>query len=661
MIAKDYRPDIDGLRGIAVTLVILFHAGLFIPGGFIGVDIFFVISGYLITSILSKDRLSIAEFYRNRARRILPALVAVYAACLVVGYLVLTPIDLRELGASILYSALFASNFYFYSKSGYFDGPAHEKPLLHTWSLSVEEQFYIAWPFLVLFVLSRFRIRTQAVVIVALALASVSFAQWQVAANPDAAFYWPTGRAWELLAGALLAIVPISIKGRLLREAISLSGLVAILASAFLLNDKSHVPGLVVMPAVVGSGAIIIANESLVSRLLALPIVRFTGLVSYSLYLWHWPILAFSRYYAERDLTYLELLAALFVLLPVAILSWRFIEQPFRRLKARPLYTLAVACSTLTIAGVIGYSASRAAHDAGYSPRALKAMHDAGLRMPWEAKCHPTGAEPSLLNLSDDCRIGVAKSDVPDFILIGDSHADHFAPAIDKAARETGLMGLQVSHGGCLPIFGITQVVNNQPTEACTSYRKQVEQFISTLQPGRLIIVAAQWSLYRETKLERADVPIFVIQNDNDERSEKRTQLRIDDGLKRTVESLVKLGHHVLLIGQVPDYPSVRLKCFLRYADRPNAGSLCGESIANIEHVLRSDSVLKSIADSTHDVNFMDPKKLICRDDRCSVEVDGSFLYRDKHHLNQIGSLALSPIFLPPLRRYREFRSPSEG
>src|SRR4051812_27148780 len=290
-----YRGDIDGLRAISVLLVILFHLG-FAPasGGFIGVDVFFVISGYLITGIiydaLRVEQFSFVRFYERRARRILPALLAVILVSWLAGYILLYPGDYKTFSLSAIYAILAASNFYFFLNTGYFDLPSQVMPLLHTWSLGVEEQFYIAWPAIMLAAHKIFHPSPAAWrrLLYALILASFAAAALGVTHNPKAAFYLPHTRAWELAVGALLVFTPrLPVRLSWLREPLPLAGLASIALSALILDAQSPFPGFNALAPVLGAAFVIYwsGRPSLVHRILAVQPMAFVGLISYSLYL----------------------------------------------------------------------------------------------------------------------------------------------------------------------------------------------------------------------------------------------------------------------------------------------------------------------------------------------------------------------------------------
>jgi peptidoglycan/LPS O-acetylase OafA/YrhL len=339
-----YRPEIDGLRAIAVVAVILFHAGFAVfSGGFVGVDVFFVISGFLITSIIVEDlktgRFSVVRFYERRARRILPALFTVMAACVPFAYSLLSPDDLKDFAQSLAAICLFASNVLFWGESGYFDTQAELKPLLHTWSLAVEEQFYVVFPLLLL---AAWRLGRKVLLTLIGVIAMVSFATSvaEVRNFPSAAFYLLPSRTWQLLVGALASLVAgrwptVDGKGSLgpiASEAVSWGGMAMIVLALFMFDERTPFPGLNAALPTLGTALVLIgaSDRTSVGRMLSWRPLVGLGLISYSAYLWHQPLFAFTKHALLADLPTdlaIVLCAATIVL---ACLSWRYVEQPFR-------------------------------------------------------------------------------------------------------------------------------------------------------------------------------------------------------------------------------------------------------------------------------------------------------------------------------------------
>jgi peptidoglycan/LPS O-acetylase OafA/YrhL len=338
---NEYRPDIDGLRMVAIVPVVLYHAGLpFLSGGYVGVDVFFVISGFLITRILheeiTQDRFSLVGFYERRVRRILPALIVVILATLLAGFMILPPEEFINLADSAIAASMFSSNFWFWIQtSDYFSSEAEFQLLLHTWSLAVEEQFYISFPIL-LWAISCWRKTITIWVVATLTVLSFLLAVIGVALDQPASFYLAPTRGWELGLGALLALgLSPPLTPRWVREVVAMAGFLAILTAIIFYDATTPFPGFAALLPCLGAAGLIWAGSqgrSLAGQVLSLEPVVSIGLLSYSLYLWHWPILAFLRLYVgDVNLSLSLASAGLSASLIAASLSWRYVERPFRR------------------------------------------------------------------------------------------------------------------------------------------------------------------------------------------------------------------------------------------------------------------------------------------------------------------------------------------
>ena len=418
-----YRTDIDGLRAVAVGGVVLFHAfPTLLTGGFIGVDVFFVLSGFLITAIIRSDAeagtFSIGGFYERRFRRILPALLAMVVVTSLAAIAILPPSELRNYGNSLGGVGLFVSNIVFWKDSGYFDTASADKPLLHTWSLAVEEQFYIVWPIVAAALVRMGRRRLLAGfvwVTVALSLLAAIIA---VRYAPSQAFYLLPYRAWELGMGALLATgaVP-SLRTRWSREGSGWVGLALIVVPMLVYSEATPFPGLAALPPCLGALLILHAGqgaETRVGRMLSWRPMLFVGLVSYSFYLWHWPLLVLPRIALNRPLTPVEATLAVAVALGLAALSLRYVEKPFRgrgtiALSQRKVLVASVAaCATLMLAGA-GLFATRgfqafAALDVVAAERAVDSVN------PLRKACH-NDAGTDVLGPVDRCTGGTPRPD----------------------------------------------------------------------------------------------------------------------------------------------------------------------------------------------------------------------------------------------------------
>jgi peptidoglycan/LPS O-acetylase OafA/YrhL len=459
--APRFRRDIQGLRAVAVLSVVAFHAtaGAFLTGGFVGVDVFFVISGFLITGILLKDseqgRFSITGFYRRRIRRLFPALLAVLIFALVAGALILSAPDYRELAATTAATVLFVSNFAFWKLSNYFGGLAEYKPLLHTWSLAVEEQFYVLFP-IVLFLLWRFARRLMGAAILGMALVSLALSVWISNTHPTIAFYLAPPRAFELLIGAFLACHPslMSRLGQRFRDATSLVGLLLILASFILINDRLSFPGAIALAPCLGTAFVIAAGRdgpSIGGRLISFaPFVLF-GDISYSLYLWHWPLLVFGRHLLLGSLTPLAEVIAVLLSVTIAYVSWRWIEQPFVRgfPKLKVITAGAVMIAALASVGAGIYLLHGVPQR--FSPQSqslFDASQDYNRQRP---RCHGDGIEP--IPYDKNCVFG-APNTAPSIAIWADSHGAELAVALGERLAPTQGAVLEITASECPPVLG---------------------------------------------------------------------------------------------------------------------------------------------------------------------------------------------------------------
>lgn len=505
MSKSDYRSDIDGLRAIAVLSVLLYHYGAkFVPGGFVGVDVFFVISGYLITKNLSEQistsGLSIVDFYNRRVRRIFPAALVMLSVSMAVAYFFIPPGDYAEMGKSAAYSAVGAGNFYFFWHTGYFDREAELLPLLHMWSLGVEEQFYLVWPALLAFAMWVSRGRTAVTVSLILAIICISFygAVHLVAANPKAAFFLPHARAWELALGALLVFVP-AVKSRLASEAIGASGLMLIVYSVSTLASTEPFPGWNAVMPVFGSALLVWPRaQTWTARALSVGPMRLTGRLSYSLYLWHWPLLVFFRYYANGDepgaLEASSLAVGAYVL---AYLSWHYVEEPVRRVKNKPLKVIGAGLSTMAIVVGVGMFVFRIG---GFENRLPPQAHGMrSLEAMWEWDC-PQQVEIKELAGSLNatfCVFGAPweKASVK-AILWGDSHAEHMAPLLATIAADHDTSILLYRR--CPVIMGKLILAKYPPvpnySEECAESRAVGVSYLKKHEEIKLVIAAASWS-----------------------------------------------------------------------------------------------------------------------------------------------------------------------
>jgi peptidoglycan/LPS O-acetylase OafA/YrhL len=516
----EFRPDIEGLRGIAILLVLLFHAGLpWTPGGFVGVDVFFVISGFLITGKLWRESqqpggLNITRFYAWRIRRLLPAALVAVALIALVGLLLAAPLDRSELAADGAASALSLANMRFIGSVDYFAATLSPSPFLHFWSLSVEEQFYLVWPALI--VLLTWRGGGSRRLIAALligVIASFALSMWLTDASPARAFYLLPTRVWQLGVGGLLALIGVAGTSRR-AGAVAWAGLAAVAVAGVALTAEMPYPGLAALLPTAGAAALLYggAAPSGPVRLLAAAPLRFLGKISYSLYLWHWPLLVLPLMFLERALTGVEVVASVAVAIGVSWLSWRFVEQPFRygdrsrratswsAIRVGVAGILSVALFTQGLAAALPSSA--VAVQPTPSPSGSPVASDGPITL-------PADLTPSLASARDDeerlrgdgclafervttppnCVYGVKGSAIT-IALVGDSHASHWFPAIEAVALERGWRLLTFVKVSC----SFTTLVQRnlalkREYRECTAFNEATVARLNQIKPALTIIV----------------------------------------------------------------------------------------------------------------------------------------------------------------------------
>lgn len=515
-----YRADIDGLRAVAVLLVFAYHLGTArVRGGFVGVDVFFVISGYLIGSIIlseiDRGTFSLISFYERRVRRILPALFVMLAVCALLAYEFFLPAELNEFAKSFLAATFSFSNFLFCYQAGYFEGAAAMKPLLHTWSLAVEEQFYIFLPIFLL-VVSRYSHAIRRMSVLAVAICSFLVSAWGAFHSPQSTFYLAHTRAWELLLGTLLSldIVP-SFSRAIWRNLLSAVGLSAILASAILYQKTTPFPGLAAALPCIGAALIIVAGRdgsSLVGSFLSLRPVVFIGTISYSLYLWHWPLIVFqgaSGFFAHGLAPKTTKLMVLGISFVVATLSWRFVERPFRdsrkRLPRPRLFQVATAAaSMLAIFGVTSIATD--GFPFRYSSQAVRVAsflenEDATTETQYRVgSCFLTSRNPQAKFAAEQC----LKSDPArrNYLLIGDSHAAQLWFGLSSVFKDISFM--QATAAGCKP--ALEQPIGAD--ERCTQLMHYMFQDYLQTHSVDCVLIAARWD---GTDLARLEETVLLL------------------------------------------------------------------------------------------------------------------------------------------------------
>jgi peptidoglycan/LPS O-acetylase OafA/YrhL len=650
-----YRADIDGLRAVAVVPVVLYHFGVRgFGGGFVGVDVFFVISGYLITGLIYAElgggSFSILRFYERRIRRIFPALFAMIAAAMATGLLVFFPHDLMRLAQSAAATTVFVSNFDFWQQAGYFDVGANLKPLLHTWSLAVEEQFYVLFPALLTVIHSR---RRGVLLGLVASLGVISFAAslWAVGRSPTGAFYLTPFRTWELMLGAVLALGAFPApKMRWLGEAISLAGLGAIGWAVFGFTAATRFPGANALFPCAGAAALIYAGSgenTWTRRLLASPPLVGIGLISYSLYLWHWPIHVFADYVAGGPVGAIETVLLIALSFVLGFLSWRYIERPFRgtAIPRATIFRLAGLAMGVTLL-LSGLLFALQGVPQRFAPDIRRIFAEGDDNEPRRHECFNRTAEDVAAGRI--CTIGDAHAPARSFLLLGDSHADAILPAVEAAARRAGRKGLFIGHGRCPPILALS--LTDEPTGRCAALNQAALDLLRRDKIGE-VILDARWPYYAEGTGFGPDASEVRHLIDLDPRGVRDADQHAAFArlLERTVRLLVAAHIKVVLVTPVPepgfDVPQTLARDALH-------GIAADRRPSRAQYLARSGTVLRDFTDlaQRYGVTLVDPAAALCASGRCTLAAGGRPLYIDHHHLSVVGALTVSGLFDPVFR-----------
>ena len=611
--AAYYRSDITGLRAVAVLMVIAFHADVrVLAGGYVGVDVFFVISGFLISKIIFEQidagRFSFASFCMRRIQRIVPALLVMMCLTMLAGFFLLYPTELTDLAKSEVAAIFSFSNIFFWINTGYFDGPAISKPMLHTWSLGVEEQFYLLFPMLTL-AMCRVRRVGRTTWLVALLVLSLATSVFLVATDPSSAFYLPQSRVWEFVVGAMLSSgavrPPVS---RPWRETLAAAGLGAILLAALVFNGATPFPGLAALLPCLGTAAVIaagVAGPTAAGRLLSLPPMAVLGTISYSLYLYHWPFIVFQRMDGIVNVSQSVVFnrALLFgLIMLVSFLSWRYVETPFRTLRVRSRITAtSLAMTPMVVIGAIGlFVVLSGGWPSRFSPEAIRVASflkydpDQDMRT---GSCFLYNSMPFRAFDQADCmhRVGLR----PTVLLFGDSHAGHLYPGLEKMYGDRADI-LQATATGCKPLL--------RDASLSSTCGKMVDYVFNTYLPAHpvnLLIISARWA--------EADIPF----------------------IEPTLARLEKAGIRTMLVGPTPEY-DVQLPSLIARSGTSSQGRITRHLEPEFSTL---DSQIGQIVGNWPNITYFSPYRYLCDTQSCHVLAYGDPLFYDKGHLTRSGSL----------------------
>lgn len=641
-LTSTYRPDIDGLRAIAVLSVVIYHVNKnLVPGGYVGVDIFFVISGFLITgniwSEIQGGKFSLVDFYVRRIHRIYPAFVVVTAFTLAAGCCLMLAPDLVRLARSAFWAALSAPNVYFwkYLDTSYFAAAAEQEPLLHMWSLGVEEQFYFIWPVFLLLLSRAFWKSRMVAGAVAAAIGVFSFAYAQEFLNsaPKFTYYMLPARAGELLFGAVMALFlqRKDVAGRVvsiprwMAEGCAVIGLSLLICSLAILNSSSDFPGINSIWPCLGAALLIVAGSggAWISRtIMSFSGLVFIGLISYSLYLWHWPVLAFIRYFYGH----VNFVAGLFALAFMAVTSWlsyRFVELPARRWRPGSLRSaffvwfvplMALTGMSFFILSVDGFRGI-IENNENYRARVADMNQAVAPASAFDYVCQVSVTKASLMT-DARCVVGAPSRDgAADVLLWGDSKASQFVGLFDELGKSAGVSIRNFEHSSCPPVFA-DDFGGGRYRDSCNQFWKAARP---DLVSGRykVVLVGGSWGYYSGMEGFR-------------------------DAFQKTLSELLDAGVRVVFITDVPRYPGYNRECLQRSVRVPWAID-CGSSESVIDGRLSSFELeMAEIARSDpSQLTFLDAKRLLCPGGICRGWQDGSPLYFDEGHISLQGGRRL--------------------
>ncbi|NMY13967.1 acyltransferase [Pseudomonas sp. WS 5019] len=628
-----FRRDIAGLRAVAVIGVLLFHLGFsWIPGGFAGVDVFFVISGYLITSILLRSvasgEFSFFDFYLRRVKRLLPAALVVMVFSLFAGYFLLDPAAFENLASSALYASFFSANIYFYLNSGYFDPSSEESPLLHMWSLGVEEQFYIFFPLVVitLFFLGR---RFVFLGLTVLFAASFILCLFMAYHDPMFGFYMFPMRAWELGVGCLLAFCAASSFSSFLKSVLALLGVVLIIGSMLFLNKGLSYPSYWAAIPVLGTALLIYFGRGgyFSERWLGSRIMQFVGKISYSVYLWHWPLIVFYRtYWSGKELAFLESLAIFLISLFMGWISWRFVEEKFRLASVRPPFVFGGAVvATFSLV----FLASTVLLSNGFESRVVKNTVDlTDVKKMWDWNCVEQKLVPGG---GPSCVLGASwSSAVKRGVVWGDSHSEHFAAVLDSVASKKNI-AIVIAPRSCPPYLNLKYVGYNRSDnplfgERCSTKQEMMLKWVNESNDIDFIVMAAAWSGHGGNLVSLSpDVG-------------KLGPELMYDSFSYLLGGLKLEGRKLLFLGEIPRLDFSYNSCAAASLGIPlRQCSYDFRTLSYADVTARHEPYNRVLSKLALDWNakVLLPSQVMCTSESCGTFFAGEFIYRDSNHLRR--------------------------
>ncbi|KAA1188809.1 acyltransferase [Pseudohalioglobus sediminis] len=624
-----YRADIDGLRAFSILAVVVYHAfPTALPGGFVGVDVFFVISGYLISGIILKGQatgdFSLATFYRRRIQRIVPALLLVLVFCLAAGWWILLPYEYAMLGKQTAASAIFAPNILFWSEAGYFDTDSRLKPLLHLWSLGVEEQFYLVWP-LVLVAAARFAKRPLLVVAVLLLMSFI--ASTLLPADPAAHFFLPQFRIWELLLGAALAASGASPGSNLKAGAAALLGITLLVIATYIINSSTHFPGWWALLPTLGAALLIFAGtDNPINRFLGWAPLVFVGKISFPLYLWHWPLLTFARLMESGEPSAALRVAIVIASVFLAWLSYRLVETPLRYHPARGVPAMLLTGLLLTgAAGAVILQGDGVPSRTAGMDQAFTALYWKEIGLHRRDDCSDTLSVPGRC-LSD--------GKPPAIAVIGDSHSTNTFFALQHAYRESSEGIIRLGRGGCPPLLSVA-VTDTRGGNSCMQDTRGNLDWVLENPAIHTVYLSSMGPPYINPRQSRYRLHY------PDRPELQQNEAIFAAALGDTTARLLDAGKEVVL---VIDWPGLGMHPETCVDTRPVrltnfTARDCSIPRARYERSNRRyRQILQDIASASPQVKLWDTSEVFCDAHYCYGMREGRLLYRDPGHLSLDGS-----------------------
>ena len=637
-----YQPHIDGLRAVAVLSVLIYHINnTWLPGGFVGVDIFFVISGFLISGIISKAILeknfSIKVFYNRRIKRILPVYFFVSSVSTLFALLIFFPSSLKGFADSLISSTFFVSNFYFWKSSGYFSSAIELKPLVHTWSLSVEEQFYVFWPLTLVLVYKFKTLLYKKLSLFTFVIVSLFLSYFLSDSDPEFAYYSIFTRAFELLIGAVAAIY---IKDSFSESKIlSYGGFLLIIISFITINKSVNFPGIIALLPCLGAVFLIVSGKSntLPIKFLESKVAVSIGLVSYSLYMWHWPILSFARYYFV-NLSNTLILSLVILMFCLSYLTRYTIEEKIIRsqLPFKQSFNFFFLLPALVFLSLAAYIHTNDGLKSRFSPEILTLIEQT------YSKASICSEEQFNLTLHDECYIRESEQNSDKkpkeirkrILLWGDSHANHFRGFFEELAKNEPFDIYEMSFPGCPPIAGIYRI-NRTYSQSCYSHNIKAQELLLRGEKFDYVALAANWQNYPKAS--------NLADDENKEISIENSERAFYSNLRQQLELFSQKGIKVIFLNSVPNFTKNASQCQLKnfVFGHPEERS-CQRPVEEIkEDRIDYDLFINKNVRSLDNVYVLDFVDFFCRQGVCKTYIDGGMMYRDQNHITEFASKQL--------------------